>query len=668
MTAAEATPGEAVYNLRELADFAGASSRRELISSDLFSRARAELPGGATLLRDEFPSADGASCVFVRIPTRQAGTVRFVVDGSCAISACAAGGWLLEARQEGEYSYWVPQPPALRGFDSHGRIVREEPARITGFQASDDELSVSVGISPGLELCFAFWSIGPAMGRLCAELKQLSALEQTKAFLWSSQSTYQSPAGLYQHLIDGRVYQNALAWPRKWRFCCDLDGYELFVWLTGLERATRKTLYSLLRRQLALSTVARQSADGGWYHGEWTDMNECHYRFHNGALLLLENAADEWRDDAVSTALRRGVEFVVSHTDRTDLGLWFLHDSLEESTEALDAMHAQTGALAKGFGAWKPSRMLGKSPTNKMILNTHLDTTITVDRYREQSGDTRFTGQVDSARSATRSLLRLRPAETLYRAVYRAVGMTLLPADEARQLPVPLRAMKRLVWMYLTPNLYRLKRLYPRIVMPGGFVDRHLAPLHFDAKYHAVNIMDLVRHLLRFPEDHLDDVVDEAIRFVVRDGYRILRWWAEAKPRQFAIVVFAEALYQLCLMRPKAAYRSDLAATLLLIEDLGLGMPPSLLGGNAELIPPQSQAPCPRPADRRLRVVNLNREGHKEMLVVNPAAEAIEVVWEGGIAADVVWTEGQGGGLRDESPCLSVPPRGWLWGRPASRG
>jgi len=43
MTAAEATPGEAVYNLRELADFAGASSRRELISSDLFSRARAEL-------------------------------------------------------------------------------------------------------------------------------------------------------------------------------------------------------------------------------------------------------------------------------------------------------------------------------------------------------------------------------------------------------------------------------------------------------------------------------------------------------------------------------------------------------------------------------------------------------------------------------------------------
>jgi hypothetical protein len=100
-------------------------------------------------------------------------------------------------------------------------------------------------------------------------------------------------------------------------------------------------------------------------------MKECHYRFHTGALLLLENALDEWTDSVVQQSLARGASFVASRTDTTDLGLWFLHDSLEGSTAMMNEMLKQTGSIAKGFGAWKPSRVLGKSPTNKVILNTH---------------------------------------------------------------------------------------------------------------------------------------------------------------------------------------------------------------------------------------------------------------------------------------------------------
>ena len=65
------------------------------------------------------------------------------------------------------------------------------------------------------------------------------------------------------------------------------------VALSGLELATGKLIYTLLKRQLLFSVIARQSEDGGWYHGEWTDLMESHYRFHNGAMLLLEAALKE---------------------------------------------------------------------------------------------------------------------------------------------------------------------------------------------------------------------------------------------------------------------------------------------------------------------------------------------------------------------------------------
>jgi hypothetical protein len=659
-------PSETSYRLSDLIDLHGLINRVEVVSSSLFSRVRGELRDGATLIYDQFPGADDAACAFVRIPVKGPGVVWFVVEGAYEVTSCAAGGWLLEARRKGERSYWFPQPPALRAFDAHGRIVREEAPRIADFRASDGDLAVSITTAPGLALDLTFWSI-PSQGvGLCEELKQLSNLERTRVFLWSSQAAYQSPASLYRYLINGSVYQDALAWPRKWRFCCELDAYELFNWLTGLERSTRKSLYNLLRRQVLLSVVSRQSADGGWYHGEWTDMNESHYRFHNGALLLLENALHEWSDGFLWTALRRGVEFVAAKADKTDLGLWFLHDSLEASAELLDEMHRQTGAIAKGHGAWRPSRMLGKSLTNKLILNSHLDTTIVLDRYRELSGDQRFVGHVDSARAATRALLARKPADLIYRAIYGMVRLTLLPEAEARRLPLPVRAFKRLTSLYLIPNLYRLKRLAPRIVMPGGFVDRHLSMLHFDAKYHAVNMMDLVRHLRRFPNDGVDEVLDGAIEFVMGNRRRTLRWWGEAKPRQFAIVVFAEAMFQLCLLRPSPAHRSHLAESLLLIDDLGLGVPPSLLGGNAEATPLQSRVACPTPASRRLLVANLSRDGHPEILLINPSSEAIELAWDAVPPNDLVWINEDAGVVIGGHTPECVPPRSWLLGRQES--
>lgn len=631
-------------------------------ASPLFSRSRASLPDGSQLLLDEFPGAHRARCLFLNLAPADAAVITFEVSGAHRIVSCEAGGWLIESLDDTSTSYWIPRLPVFRTFDAQQRILAEEPATITGFSASDSKLEVSFHAPAGLHLTWPVWHVPTTARAMFGELSRRLSVERMRAYLWSSQSSVGSPADLYLHLVDGRVYQNARAWPRKWKFCCDLDAFEIFVWLTGLERATGKAIYGLLRKQVLLSVLLRQSADGGWYHGEWTNQNESHYRFHTGALLLLENALDEWDDDTVRGSLAKGAAFAASRADKTDLGLWFLHDSLEESASALDDMHRQTGAIVSNFGAWKPSRMLGNSPTNKLILNTHVDTTVALDRFARLSGDEEVAKKVDSARTATRSLLALRPAEPLYRLVYRAVRLTLLPAALGSKLPLPVRAFKRLVWMYLLPNLYRLKRLSPRIVMPGGYIDRHLAPLHFDAKYHAVNVMDLVRLWRRFPDEPLRSVIDGGIAFVMGDEQSTLRWWSEGKPRQFSIVVFGEALYHLCMLRPDPVYRKHLAEVLLLVDDLGLGLPPSVLGGNAEITPAARQRACPSPADPRLLAVNLCEVGRTEILVVNPSDEPVELAWEGTAPESISWTSSDDQTVTGQPEPPLIPRRGWLVG------
>jgi hypothetical protein len=657
---AAASAGEQRVGLADLFDASERGVAEPLLVTDLFARSRATLPERGTLLRDDFAGAGGVSCLFVRLRHPSPAGVRFAVDGSYEILSCAAGGWLLKSGGEAAPSFWIPQPPMLRTVDAQGRILQERPSAIAALAVSSRGLAVTVAAFPGHLLDWVIWRIPPEARGLCAELEQLSSLEKARTYVWSSQAAFGRPADLYLHLIEGAFYQNAWAWPRKWKFCCELDACEIFVWLRGLERATGKRLYGLLRRQILLSVMARQSADGGWYHGEWTDGNECHYRFHNGALSLLENALDEWDDAAVRESLARGAAFVAARTDKTDLGLWFLHDSLEESAAAMDAMYRQTGTLVPGFGAWKPTRFLGKSPTNKMILNTHVDTTVALDRYGAVCADPTFGPQVQSARLAVRRLLALRPADPVYRIAYRAVRWTLLPAARAARLPLPVRALKRLTWMYLVPNLYRLKHAFPRIVMPGGLIDRHLAPLHFDAKYHAVNVLDLVRLWRRFPEEDLGRVIDEAVRFVMADDESTLRWWAESPPRRFAVVVFAEALYHLCLLDSRPQYRKHLAAAVLLAEELGLGLPPSVLGGNAEIATNADQVPCPSPADPRLRVANLSTRRRAELLVINPSHESIELTWETDPPEALSWGPPASNGAADGR---RIAPRGWLWGR-----
>lgn len=647
-----------LLSLQNLFELPGDAETQQVVESSQFRRIHCDLFGTAALVLDSFPDAGDASCCFIRMPTGKARSVRFVARGVNRIESCLSGGWVLKSAETGLPCYWIPQPPLARKLDSQQRILSEQAVSIAAFSASSDELSFGVRIPGDMNLDLTIWRFPTGDSGIYDALDQHLSLEIQQLSLWNSQTRYLSAADVYLYLVHGHVYVDRFIWPRMWKICSELDAYGLYCIMSGLELATGKTIYSLLKRQLLFSVISRQADDGGWYHGEWTDLMESHFRFHNGAMLLLEAALKERPDEVASKALEGAARFISQQTDKTDLGLWFLHDSLEENAETMQALCEQTGST------WIPARTLGKSPTNKLILNTHLDAIVALEYYRDITGNDQYTEQITSARDAARSMLALRPAETLYRVLYQAIQLTLLPKQEAKQLPVVLRGIKRLTWKYITPRLLpRIKRSYPRLVMPGGLIERHLSMPHYDINYHPVNILDLTRLWRCFPDEDLAGILSAAVKAVSDSS--LLALWAESKQRHFSLVVWVDALYQLCTLQQDASYRRLLAEGVMHLVDTGLGLPPSLLGADPEAVKIEDRRPCPSPADRHLRVANLSANGYSEILVINSTDTDRELAWEGNTKPALSWVTADGQPAPAGNSRLCVHSRNWIWGRQA---
>lgn len=594
-------------------------------------------------------SASGIACAFVRFAPTAMRSIRISLPGNYRLLACAAGGWLALPAVREWPSYWIPRSPVFRSLDEHGHVLADRPAEITGFTATDCLSSIEIESSPEFCLDWLAWRIPAVETELLDSLQHLNCLESQPVFLWGSHTTYRRPADVYQHLIFGHVYENRYLWPYQRKSCSENDAHTLYVTLSGLERATGRKIYSLLKEQLLLSVLARQSSDGGWHHGEWSEDMEAHLRLNGSAIHLLMDSLDERDDAAVRQALERAVSFVARHRDETAVGVWFLHDSLE-LTEA---------AMKKTPFRWQASRVLGKSVSNMLVLNTHLDTMVLIDRYRQVTGDARYQGLVDSAKNATHAVLNLRPLESVYRLLLRLVRLNLLPLQAQMSLPLPLRALKRIGWQWLRPNFFRLTARFPRFVMPGGYIERAVTLRGMADDYHSINVMDLGRYWRRFPEEKLAPIIRQAVEFIRKN--QVDSHWGESKWKNYALGFWAEALYHLYSLTADRETLSYLAEIMIKLEEHGIGLPPSLLGANCEAVAWRDQIGCPSPNDVSLRVANLSRSGRVEYLVVNPTAAPRQLSWETVDPVDLNWQNSRGATIRP-AQAVELPAKGWIVG------
>ena len=576
-----------------------------------------------------------AKCVFVRADAANLWQLR----GEYRLQRCPSGGWLVRGETPGTCSYWVPLPPSLRRVGKNGQVLDERIAELAEFALEPNGITLSFAPPPdGFLLDTVLWQFSDAS--IILELQSREPIELADYFLLGSHSRYAKPADLYRHLIHGWVYERNYAWPHKRKICSENDAHALYLLFCGLEKATGKTLYRLFKQQLLLSVLSRQDADGGFRHGEWTNDMEAHYRLNASALHMMLDSLAEAPDATIQAASDRLAAYLAKQTDPLDSGTWFLHDALEQSEAAMN----QAPFL------WVRSHALGKSPSNMLVLNTQLDTSIGLRRHGTLSGNTGHAELLASADAATAAVLQLDTAPWLYRPLMRLIGLTFLPTPRAQALPLPLRMLKRLTWKYLLPRLPDIKSRFPRLVMPGGYIDRELSLRTWAHHYLSINLMDLTRYRRSCGDATLDPIIHACARFTVDSG--ILERWAELRYEKYALGFWAEALYHLCRIYPEAEhYRAWMIQAVLLLEATEQGLPPSLLGANAEAIAPQEQLPCPVPADHRLRIINLGDRKRPELMVINPTDAAVDLTWRTPPEATLVW------------PDTGVPARGALRGR-----
>lgn len=559
---------------------------------------------GMQRIQDAF---EGADCLFLRADT----AIRLRLDGNYALQRCAAGGWLLRNRGSVAPSYWFPISATLRRNNAQGHILEELTAEWRDFSLDSSGVDISfTAIAEGWTLDAVIWRFDDS--HLIDELQTLTPAEIQGYFLLGSHTCYNQPADLYRHLTHGWVYEDRYAWPHKRRICSENDAHALHLIFGGLKRTTGKRIYELLKYQLLLSVLSRQSEDGGFRHGEWTDKMESHYRLHCSAMHLMMDALSETDNPVVQTALTHGMHFISDKYDLTDAGTWFYHDELECS---------MTGMHRAPF-KWWPGNALGKSPQNMLVLNTQLDTLVALDRYGVLTGDTQYVPLVESGYQAASTLLALRPMEWLYRLLFSAINLTLLPTEQAARLPLWKRLWKRIGWQVFVPRLPRLKTRYPRLVMPGGYIDRELSLQVWAYDYLAVNLMDLVRASHGTRSKAFNPYIKGILNYCATTG--IAQRWLEHKGRAYSVGFYAEALYLLCLQEPSPELDASLADALLLCVRNQLGLPPSLLGGNAEasgMVPGQQD--IPQSALPEIIIANLSNNGQAACLVINAGQHAI---------------------------------------------
>lgn len=571
------------------------------------------------------------------------GTSQWQLPAGYQVRTSPSGGYLLLDPGCAESTrYWIPFSPRRLKRDAKGRLLSVQPEVVSGVAAADGQLTLHLEGGDG-ETEIVVWAL-PGVG----SPDKGSALERSAWYMLGSHTVVGGRVDVYRHMVSGTVFENRVAWPNQWRVFSENDAHALHLILGGWVRASGDPMLRALREQVMQAVLARQSEDGGFRHGEWTQVMESHYRLHCSAMHLMMDALAESDDPSLSKALSAAAGFLARQVVSLGFGHWVLHDELEHSVELMKL----------GPFKWVPSTVFDKAESNMLVLNSHLDGLIALDRYAEVSGDRQFEPLVTSGRASTRAVLELKPAQALYRGLMWLIELTFLPAERARALPVWKRALKRLSWKYLIPRLPDIKSRFPRLVMPGGYIDRELSLRTWANDYHAINLMDLARYLRRFDEPVVRKVLQDGLAFTRRSG--ILERWRELDYQKYALGFWAEALYHVCTVFPNAAYRHWLAEAMLVLEEMQMGQPPSLLGANPEAVPVLLQTPCPEPADQGLRVANLGRRGAPELLVVNAGTAPRPLVWARPPVEPVHFVDADG---RPAGDAPVVPAGGWLWGR-----
>jgi len=442
--------------------------------------------------------ADGVRCCHISLDFAQDRSLDFVIHGR--LHPSNSQGRLI-THSPGSTLLWIPKEPVSRLYDDNGRI---ETATQAPFQANSDTDGVRLSLtgSPGRKVEFSVVIFTKNIESFTKEILDCDPIELRKVTR-SDWFYYEGAKSVWDYFINGTFFSSRhkvhkRAWPGQ------NIPYVLYHYLDFLSRQTEKQIYRLLCDLIAYSVMLNLPDDGRWRHGIWTDIAETHAAHQVAGIHLL---LSHYQRTAAKIFLKKAAlaaDYLISIAD--DLAedqTWFLHDTLE--TNPADA------AL---FYNLFPSTAFGKSTSNTLCINTHIATLTALHRLNQLSPAEKYNTYFEKGFSALKKILQANPCSFLFWSIYRLrdLLMRLCTKTENKLAKKLLKVWTLTLIRHLLPFL---KKKFPRLLMPNGFIERDLSYSALSDFYHFRNLEDILILYNLTRADWLLEIVTKSVKYTV---------------------------------------------------------------------------------------------------------------------------------------------------------
>ena len=284
----------------------------------------------------------------------------------------------------------------------------------------------------------------------------------------------------WRFMVNGSVYEYREGIGSYARFPSQQAALFLYK-LVHLERVRLGAIADAVKGEIAHSVLLDLQPDGRWVHGCWSEDMETHTRFHVDGIHLLLDYFEETGESVFLEKALLAASYLLSLTDTLSGGtLWFLHDTMELGGDYIYPV--------------RRSKAFGKSETNTLCLNTHLSALCVLIRLYRKTGKEEFREAIKRGLGAARMVLEEEPATSLYRLLFYIADLSFdrAPYAGSRGLPTLSELLKIVLGRFAGRVIPHVKHLFPRFLMPNGFVTRHLSLGHESYSYHIINLYDML--------------------------------------------------------------------------------------------------------------------------------------------------------------------------------
>jgi len=426
----------------------------------------------------------------------------------------------------------LPFPVMSRSYDLNMRIIKEE---IKEFSTSDE--SIEIKCLSGENIEFPLILINPDYIKELTDFSFTEKLEVKKG----SWFHYKGFRTIWKYLINGRIYDPRNE-PLGKRWECQQCGHTLYYHTSFLYKKTEKKIYEFLRNIIAWSVLLSLPEDGCWKHGHWTDTMECHTRFQADGVHLILN---HYENTGISLFLKKAesaMNYLISISEKVgDDYIWFMHDTLETDKENNHLFYRR---------AFK-TKSFNKSMTNTLCLNTHLWTMSALYRLKKSMPEEKYDVILKKAMKATKMLLKAEPGTLFYSFIYHTRDLMLKLQPEKKNM-ITIYIQKIFDHFLIKIILPLLKKFFPRILMPDGYIERDLSFAHLSDFYHMQNLKDLIVIYHYTNDQYLLEVIERGIHMTLKTG--LMKYLAGYDPQA---VMFLDVLAGAA--RIKKEYFDDLS-------------------------------------------------------------------------------------------------------------